>query len=412
MKNKKILLSLISLVLLITSCSANNNKLEDDKSVEYKYVKIKKVVEKEFSNEIVLSGQSEAFELVQLTSKLNGEIESINKNIGDSVKIGEVLTNLDNETFLLNYNNAKNSYENSLIALNKIEDIEGNENLKYQPVLSAKNNFKSLEAKYNEVKKNYDNMLILYEEGAISENDYNTIESAYISTKENYEMATNSYLTAKNNYKYDIQQIRLNVKTAKNNMESAKKVLDDSVIKSPISGVVSFEDVSIGENISPGKLLFKVINLDKIYINSGVSEKDINNIKCGQSANIKIDSLDMIFKGEIVSVGPSPNDSTQKYPVKILLNNKENLIKEKMYAEVSVVLQKNKYYSIPKESVVTINDKKYIYVLKGDRAKKIEVKITAKDDNNYGIKNSLKGIDNIVVLGQNMLNDGDLIKVD
>ena len=224
-------------------------------------------------------------------------------------------------------------------------------------------------------------------------------------------MAENNYLIAKNNYKYDKQKININVNIAKNNMNTAKENLENTIVNAPISGVISYEDINIGQKVNRGQVLCKIINLDKVYIQSGVSEQEINNIYKGQKVDVNIDALDKTFKGELVTIGPSPLPESKKYPIKILVENLDDSIKEKMYSKISIILKRSEYLSIPKEAVIKDESNNYVYIAKDNKAIKKEVNIITQNEDNFAVTGDLKAKDKLIIKWQNNLKNNSDIKI-
>ncbi|MEY7999681.1 HlyD family secretion protein [Clostridium sp. Mt-5] len=118
--------------------------------------------------------------------------------------------------------------------------------------------------------------------------------------------------------------------------------VDESLIRSPISGVVIKKQGTVGEIWSPGQTLATVIDPDKLYITANIEETKLGKIKIGQPVTITIDEYgSKKFTGKIKSVGeaaqsalsiiPSTTSGTftkvvQRIPIKISLDKFNNKI--------------------------------------------------------------------------------------
>ncbi|MGM0380238.1 MAG: biotin/lipoyl-binding protein, partial [Bacillota bacterium] len=124
MKVKKILIVLL-IPIILASCSDKDVKKNDDKvQNDYSHVKVKNIEKKSFNKTIDLVGQTEAYKKITISSDLNEKVIKNNISVGDVVKKDDILFKFDKTNYQLNYDSAKNTYENSLIELKKINDIE------------------------------------------------------------------------------------------------------------------------------------------------------------------------------------------------------------------------------------------------------------------------------------------------
>lgn len=118
--------------------------------------------------------------------------------------------------------------------------------------------------------------------------------------------------------------------------------VDESLIRSPIDGIVIKKQGTIGEIWSSGQTLATLIDPDKLYITANIEETKLGKVRIGQSVTITIDQYgSKKFTGKVKSVGeaaqsalsilPSSTSGTftkvvQRIPVKISINKFNNKI--------------------------------------------------------------------------------------
>ncbi len=112
--------------------------------------------------------------------------------------------------------------------------------------------------------------------------------------------------------------------------------IDQSLVRSPISGIVIKKQGTIGEIWSPGQTLVSLVDPNKLYITSDIEETKLGKVRVGQSVDITIDQFSsQKFTGKVRSVGEAANSAlsllpsstsatftkvVQRIPVKIELN--------------------------------------------------------------------------------------------
>jgi len=136
-------------------------------------------------------------------------------------------------------------------------------------------------------------------------------------------------------------------------LEKQNLDLNDRTIRSPVDGVIDKTFVNVGEYVTPGQRLALAHDPAKIWIEANIKETQIRMLKPGQAVDINVDAYpDTAFTGRVMSVGnattsefallPSPNPSgnftkiTQRLPVRIAIEQKENLLRPGMMVEVNI----------------------------------------------------------------------------
>lgn len=125
------------------------------------------------------------------------------------------------------------------------------------------------------------------------------------------------------------------VAQAEATVEYYKKLLEKTIIKSPISGKVIRKYLEGGEAVTPGPPILAVADVEKIRINTEVDETDVGRIKIGDPAEVTSDAYPgKTFKGEIQEisdyVGPrkvKPNNPAKNLDMKVI--HVKILLKEK-----------------------------------------------------------------------------------
>jgi multidrug resistance efflux pump len=118
--------------------------------------------------------------------------------------------------------------------------------------------------------------------------------------------------------------------------------VDESLIRSPINGIVVKKQGTIGEIWSPGQTLATLIDPNKLYISANIEETKLGKIRIGQKVTITIDEYgSKKFTGKVKSIGeaaqsalsilPSTTSGTftkvvQRIPIKISLDKFNNKI--------------------------------------------------------------------------------------
>jgi membrane fusion protein (multidrug efflux system) len=126
------------------------------------------------------------------------------------------------------------------------------------------------------------------------------------------------------------------VAQAKANLEGAKLQLSYTTLTAPVDGVVTKKSVEVGQVVQPGQGLLVLIPLQDVWVTANFKETDLENVRPGQKAEVKVDMYGETFPGHVDSIAGAtgarlsllpPENATgnfvkvvQRIPVKIVLD--------------------------------------------------------------------------------------------
>ncbi|MDA7802708.1 efflux RND transporter periplasmic adaptor subunit [Gammaproteobacteria bacterium] len=348
-KKQLVLLGIIVIVVAYFSLSPKNEPKQDEALANF--YKKDEVSPKKLFVSIEASGLIEAISSVEIKSKASGEILFLGAEVGDFVSKGSMLSQIDQRT-------PKNILDQS------------------KSDLTASNvRLENAEAQFNRGKE-------LHDKGSISDKDFEDIQ-------ENFAQAKSTLVRTQVTY------------------ENAKIALDDTVVRSPVSGTVISRPVEVGQVISSptqavggGTVLMTMADLSKVRVRALVDEIDVGKVSIGQKVSIKVAAYrDKEFFGTVSKIEPKARveQNVTTFPVLIDIDNKENLLLLGMNTDVVIdVLNKEVALSTPSMSLRTRKDiysaASIINMPKESIDKFLEDQVTGENFNKFiVIKDSLRG---------------------
>tara|TARA_B100000212_G_scaffold274025_1_gene213511 strand:+ start:392 stop:1582 length:1191 start_codon:yes stop_codon:yes gene_type:complete len=294
-----------TLILFLYGCGGSSD------SKETQFYKKEETAAQTLEVSIEASGVIEAISSVEIKSKASGEVLFLGAEVGDFVNKGFTLAQIDQRT-------ANNIVDQSQ------SDLE-----------AAKVRLTNAEAQY-------ERGLELHTNSSISDKDFEDI-------KENYAQAKSTLVRTEVSY------------------ENAKISLDDTLVKSPISGTVISRPVEVGQVISSptsafgeGSIIMTMADLSKVRVRALVDEIDVGKVKIGQKVSIKVAAYrDKEFIGTVSKIEPKAyiQQNVTTFPVLIDINNEDNLLLIGMNTDVVIeILNKDVALSVPTMSLRTRKD--------------------------------------------------------
>ena len=191
----------------------------------------------------------------------------------------------------------------------------------------------------------------------------------------------------------------------------ARAAMDRLELKAPFSGLVDTVDVEMGEWVQSGASVATILSLDPIIVRAEVSELDIANVVPGSKAFMTlVDGTKM--EGLVRFVAREASAATRTFPVEIALPNPGALIPAGMTTQVELLAPAVSTVTVPR-SVITLSEKGEVglRVVGSDNLARF-VTVDIIDDTEAGmvVAGVPPGV-RIIVAGQDLVRDGDLVDV-
>lgn len=352
-------------------------------------VDVDTVSQRIISPSILASGFLAHEEEVMLSSEVIGKVAELMIEEGDSVKIGDLVLQVDDKNFLAGLEQSE-----AAVRINTI-DIERQE------------------VRIQNLERQYERSKSLYEQGLIGEQEYESLLNQL-------DLARIDFLSSKES-----------LTQAEAQLDQVLDNLSKTQIISPIDGVVTSLDIKVGEtaiasstNI-PGSSLMTIANPASIYTEVLVDEADIANIEVGQSAEIvAIAYPDQPMQGVVRFIANTAKIATGRtglsFVVKIDITDPGSVtLRPGMSCRAEIFTQQEqRVAAIPVEAVIFEEDRAelrseyFIFINDDGMARKTKVEVGLSDDEYQELISNIDS-DVEVIVGPNRelrnLVDGDLI---
>jgi RND family efflux transporter MFP subunit len=332
----------------------NDSKKQDQPPVP---VKVGDVEMKTVSDQISLTGTTEAAAESMVASEVSGIVEHFPAKEGDFVKKGQLIVKLNSEETDLRIKGANAQREKIGESLNFAR--------------------KELER--------------------------------FTKLKETNSIASNKYDEVLYNHNALIQEL----KRSEAEIESLLYEQKRKQVYAPISGFVAKEHIEVGEWVNAGGAVVTIVDLGRIKINVDVPERYAVLLSSGSGVKVSIKSLPgKVFAGKVQAVLPSGNAGSRTYPVRIFIPNPGMRIKGGMEAGVLFSLDGGRSaLLVQKDAVVPAGENKIVFKIKEGRALPVMVKVAGYYDGNAAVEGDLKPGDKVVIRGNERLRPGQAVMV-
>lgn len=137
-----------------------------------------------------------------------------------------------------------------------------------------------------------------------------------------------------------------------------------TVLKAPFAGVVTKAQVSAGDTAEPGKSLFTIADLSRVWVQAEVYEKDLGRIRPGQDAAIRVDTYpNEIFLGRVAYISDVLDPQTRTARVRCEVDNREMRLKTDMFANIELPTKFSKRgLAVPSSALQDVEGKSVVFV--------------------------------------------------
>jgi HlyD family secretion protein len=267
-RRKIIILLTIGVVLVALTLVAVFKKREPAITVQ-----TEKVSRHSLTNLVVANGQIQPVVQVTISPEVSGEIVALPVKEGQQVKKGDLLVKINPDIYVAAVNQAKAGYESALAAKT-----------------SAAANLEKAEA-------DYQRNLQLFNVKLLSESDYV------------------GFKAARNVARAQLDSADDQVNVARAQVDNAEEQLKRTTIVSPLDGTISLLNSQLGERVlgtvqNVGTVIMVIADLNKMEARVDIGEMDVVGILPGQKAELEVDAFkDRKFAGIVTDVASSSKDS-------------------------------------------------------------------------------------------------------
>ena len=289
-KKKRIeaVLAVAAAVCLAVRCTAGGSTLSQVPSMA--------LAKGDVVSSLSLTGPVSGTDSADVVSNLHSEVLEIRVKEGDTVEKGQVLAVIDRTDAQKEVDVAQNAYDLAV--------SEYNESLR-----DTKIGYEKAKQDYSTASLNYERNKTLFEAGAISTAEFEAMGNALSDARravEGYRM--------ENGQAVPDESYELKVKAAQFELDQKKRDLEDTEVKSPISGTVVRVNSKVGQfadKPEDEKPMFIIENLAQLEMELQISEYSVGDVSVGLPVDITADILNgKTVTGTITSISPTGEEKT------------------------------------------------------------------------------------------------------
>jgi membrane fusion protein (multidrug efflux system) len=203
-------------------------------------------------------------------------------------------------------------------------------------------------------------------------------------------------------------------------METTKAALDNAFlslerceIRSPMAGIADKVYLENGQFMASGDLVANILQIDRVKVQVGIPESDVDAVRRVRTFNIVIDALDArTFEGSYHYLAKSTDSLARSYRLEIEVNNPSGEILPDMFTRVEIVKRSvDNSLAVPLFALVNQKETKAVFLADNGHARLVPVHTGIQEGWQVQVTDGLAPGAQVIVVGQRDVNDGDPIKI-
>lgn len=358
-------------------------------------VKIETVRQDTVRRSVEVVGTLAAEDEVTISSEADGLVARILHDLGDRVRAGDILVELDREKPQYSLDQQKASLQRALAAYGAADPD-------HLPPVEKTPDVQKASADLVQAKQNHERASALFKRQLVPQQSLDDADAALQSKQASYEAALQN---AKN--------LRANIQATEAGMKLADRQLRDTYIRAPFDGFVEKRLVSLGQLVKAQSPVMAVVRMDPLRVTAELPEKMAPWIGVGQPVQLHVDAYpDRQIEGKISRISPAVNTATRAFPFEALVPNPDALLKPGTFARVDIATAKvDQVLSLPYATMQYRYGVNRVFVVEGDKLAARELKTGERIGDRIEILAGVKAGDKVAATDVEKLADGMRVNV-
>ncbi len=219
------------------------------------------------------------------------------------------------------------------------------------------------------------------------------------------------------NVRAQFNQAKAQLSQAKAAQVQAREQLANTRVTTPFAGMVEERFVERGEQVMPGTPIVRVVNTSRVKITAGVPERYARDIELGTPVEVSFQAYAGDRRpGRVSFVGSAVNPSNRTFPIEVEMENPDRTLKPQMVARLFVTREKlENVLVVPRATVMRDENGMGVYVVERRGDKAVATRRNVVTGSSYGgnvvLISGVESGDEVVIVGQNNLTQGDEVQV-
>jgi RND family efflux transporter MFP subunit len=297
---------------------------------------IVKAETRELAQGLPISGSLKAVNSAVVKARAAGELQGLIVREGDTVKAGQLIARVDATEYASRLKQAQEQAD-------------------------------AAKAQIDIAQRQWDNNKALVDQGFISKTALDT--------------SWNNFAAAQANHKAALAAV-----------EMARKTLDDTVLRAPISGVVAQRLAQPGERVAVEARVIEIVDLSRLELEATLSAGDSVDVRVGQQAVLQIEGSTKPVLAKVARINPSAQAGSRSVLAYLGIADASGL-RQGLFAQGTLGIKRTSGVAVPLSAVRTDKPAPYVQAVENNQVVHKPVELGARGESGKEVMVAVKGLD-------------------
>ena len=357
------------------------------------------VAEETARRRIQAVGSLYALEESALSSEVEGRVDGVLADVGDSVREGQPLVRLDPRELQLEVDRQRGIVTQVRTQLGiGPNDPPPNDPKRIASMQRAEADLFDADQKYKRAQEMFGDKLI-------SQQQLDEAASRYQSTRATYTVALQ-----------EVDRLKALLVSSEASERLAEKKLNDSTIRAPYPGSIKARNVHPGEYLKVQSPVMVLVRTDRLRARLAVPERWAGWVKDGVTVDLHVDAFPQeTFHGKISRINPAVAQDSRTFEAEALLANLDDRLKPGFFVQASIPSEKEEKTIFLPESAVNYRYGVYkVFLVNGNHVSERQIRPAGQTEDERGrrfeVAAGLKPGDRVAVAVSGELHDGAVVQ--
>jgi len=351
-------------------------------------VKVAPAAERTIARTVTATGTLAADDQVVLGTKVAGRLVEITVDLGTRVKKGQVIGRLDQSDFKFRVEQAEASLQQARVRLG-LSPTGSDERVDPEQTAIVR----QARAMMDDARLTRDRSVKLAQQELIARAQLDSAEAALQVSEGRYQDA----LEEVRNRQGVIAQRR-------SELDLARQQLTDTVILSPLDGVVSVKQASVGEYLAAGTPIATMVRVHPLRLRVPVPEREGAGVRAGHAVTLTVEGDPTVYRGRVVRLSPIVQEQNRTLMVEAEVPNERGFLRPGSFARVDIMTEVSQpVVTVPAGAIIVFAGVEKVLVVRQGKTAEVRVTTGRRLGEDVEILDGLKRGDPVVTKPGNLV---------
>jgi HlyD family secretion protein len=329
---------------------------------------------------VSISGTLDADERVTLSAKVPGRLASISVDMASAVQEGQALAELERVDYQL-------KVEQAAAALAQVRAELGLPPQAKDDDVDVENTalVRQARATHDEAQAHLARARALVKEGLMTAMELDTAEAAAVRAETGLQSA-----------REQVGLRRASIRQRRSELRLAQQQMADTVIRSPINGVVQIRHASAGAYLAAGAPVLEIVRINPLRLRVAIPEREAASVRAGQLVRVQLEGDGAAHTGKVARLAPAIERQSRSLLVEADIENPGTL-RPGSFVNANIVIGTTPALSVPASAVVQFAGLHKVLTVAGGKAVEKRVTLGKRAGDRVEIESGLKKGESVVV---------------